>query len=73
MATVLALAALAGGVALVVVGAEVFAEHLEAASRRLGVSAFALALLLAGAEPGHYGVKDADDVLPPFEQLGAGG
>jgi hypothetical protein len=33
----------------------------------------ALALLLAGAEPGHYGVKDADDVLPPFEQLGAGG
>jgi cation:H+ antiporter len=51
MATVLALAALAGGVALVVVGAEVFAEHLEAASGRLGVSAFALALLLAGAEP----------------------
>jgi len=51
MATVLALVALAGGVALVVVGAEVFAEHLEAASRRLGVSAFALALLLAGAEP----------------------
>ena len=51
MATVLALAALAGSVALVVVGAEVFAEHLEAASRRLGVSAFALALLLAGAEP----------------------
>jgi Copper transport outer membrane protein, MctB len=33
----------------------------------------ALALLLAGAEPGHYGVKDADDVLPPFEQLDAGG
>jgi cation:H+ antiporter len=51
MNTVLAVAALAGGVALVVVGAEVFAEHLEAASRRLGVSAFALALLLAGAEP----------------------
>src|SRR5215207_9716152 len=51
MATVVALAALAGGVALIVVGAEVFAEHLEAASRRLGVSAFALALLLAGAEP----------------------
>jgi cation:H+ antiporter len=51
MATVFALAALAGGVALIVVGAEVFAEHLEAASRRLGVSAFALALLLAGAEP----------------------
>jgi len=33
----------------------------------------ALALLLAGAEPGHYGVNDADDVLPPIEQLGAGG
>jgi hypothetical protein len=32
----------------------------------------ALALLLAGAEPGHYGVNDADDVLPPFEQLTAG-
>jgi cation:H+ antiporter len=40
-----------GGVTLVVVGAELFAEHLDAASRRLGVSAFALALLLAGAEP----------------------
>jgi cation:H+ antiporter len=51
MATVLALTALAGGIALIVVGAEVFAEHLEAASRRLGVSAFVLALLLAGAEP----------------------
>jgi len=33
----------------------------------------ALALLLAGAEPGHYGVNDADDVLPPLEQLDAGG
>ena len=51
MATVLAVAAFAAGVTLVVVGAELFAEHLEAASRRLGVSAFALALLLAGAEP----------------------
>lgn len=40
-----------GGVALIVWGAETFAEHLAAASARLGVSAFALALLLAGAEP----------------------
>ena len=39
------------GVALIVWGAEAFAEHLGAASVRLGVSSFALALLLAGAEP----------------------
>jgi cation:H+ antiporter len=39
------------GVALIVWGAEAFAEHLSAASARLGVSTFALALLLAGAEP----------------------
>src|ERR1700756_3358012 len=39
------------GVGLIVWGAEAFAEHLGAASVRLGVSAFALALLLAGAEP----------------------
>jgi cation:H+ antiporter len=39
------------GVALIVWGAEAFAEHLGAASVRLGVSTFALALLLAGAEP----------------------
>jgi cation:H+ antiporter len=32
-------------------GAETFAEHLTDASARLGVSTFALALLLAGAEP----------------------
>ena len=40
-----------GGVAAIVWGAETFAEHLAVASTRLGVSAFALALLLAGAEP----------------------
>jgi cation:H+ antiporter len=40
-----------GGAGLIVWGAETFAEHLAAASVRLGVSAFALALLLAGAEP----------------------
>jgi cation:H+ antiporter len=51
MSTALAILALAAGVALVVAGAELFAEHLEGASRRLGVSAFAVALLLAGAEP----------------------
>jgi cation:H+ antiporter len=39
------------GVALIVWGAEVFAEHLAAASSGLRVSTFALALLLAGAEP----------------------
>jgi cation:H+ antiporter len=39
------------GVALIVWGAESFAEHLGTAAVRLGVSSFALALLLAGAEP----------------------
>lgn len=39
------------GVVAIVWGAEAFAEHLAAASTRLGVSAFALAILLAGAEP----------------------
>ena len=39
------------GVAAIVWGAETFAEHLPVASARLGVSAFALAVLLAGAEP----------------------
>ena len=39
------------GVVLIVWGAEAFAEHLGAAAVRLRMSAFALALLLAGAEP----------------------
>jgi cation:H+ antiporter len=39
------------GTAAIVGGAELFTDHLAAASRRLGISAFALALLLAGAEP----------------------
>lgn len=43
--------AVLAGVAAIVWGAETFAEHLGTASTRLGVSAFALALLLAGAEP----------------------
>lgn len=40
-----------GGLGLIVWGAETFAEHLAAASVRLGASAFGLAVLLAGAEP----------------------
>jgi len=47
----LELVVVAAGVALIVWGAEAFAEHLAVASVRLGVSAFALAVLLAGAEP----------------------
>ena len=39
------------GVGLIVWGAETFAEHLGVASVKLGVSVFAMALLLAGAEP----------------------
>ncbi|MGE3445884.1 MAG: hypothetical protein AB7L13_24870 [Acidimicrobiia bacterium] len=39
------------GVAAVVWGAETFAKHLAVASTRLGVLPFALAILLAGAEP----------------------
>ncbi len=50
--TIIAWFLLAGvGVGLIVWGAETFAEHLAVASTRLGVSAFALAVLLAGAEP----------------------
>ena len=51
MTLVLWLLAFAVGVGLIVWGAEAFAEHLGRASVRLGVSSFALALLLAGAEP----------------------
>jgi cation:H+ antiporter len=39
------------GVVLIVWGSELFAEHLAAAAVRLRISSFALALLLAGAEP----------------------
>lgn len=39
------------GVALIVWGAETFAKHLAVASARLGVTVFALGILLAGAEP----------------------
>jgi cation:H+ antiporter len=40
-----------GGALAIVWGAELFAEHLSGAAARLGVSSFALAVLLAGAEP----------------------
>jgi cation:H+ antiporter len=51
MTTVAWLALAALGVAAIVWGAEAFAEHLSVAATRLGVSGFALAILLAGAEP----------------------
>lgn len=49
--TAAALALAGAGVAAIVWGAESFAEHLARAAARLGVTTFALALLLAGAEP----------------------
>ena len=39
------------GAVLLTVGAEAFAEHVQGASSRLGVSVVALGVLLAGAEP----------------------
>ena len=51
MTTIAWLALAIVGAAAIVWGAETFAEHLSVASVRLGVSAFALAILLAGAEP----------------------
>ena len=51
MSTVGWLVVALAGVACIVWGAETFAEHLAVASIRLGVSAFAVALLLAEAEP----------------------
>ncbi len=47
----LLVAAAVVGVALIVWGAEMFARHVAAAATRLGVTVFALAILLAGAEP----------------------
>ncbi len=51
MGVVVDVVALLAGVAIIVWGAETFAEHLASAAARLGVTSFALALLLAGAEP----------------------
>ena len=48
---VVAVGLVGAGVVAIVWGAEHFAENLARASTRLGVSTFALALLLAGAEP----------------------
>ena len=42
---------LAVAAVLLLVGAELFAEHAAGAGRRLGISALAVGLLLAGAEP----------------------
>lgn len=51
MATFFLLVLIIASVGAIVWGAEAFAEHLGAAARHLGTSTFALALLLAGAEP----------------------
>ena len=51
MSDVAAVLAVLAGVAAIVWGAEAFAEHLAPAAVALRVSTFALALLLAGAEP----------------------
>lgn len=51
LATVIAVVLLVAGAALLTAGAEAFAEHIGAASSRLGVSVLALGILLAGAEP----------------------
>lgn len=51
MTDMAAVATVVVGVAAIVWGAEAFAEHLAPAAVALRVSTFALALLLAGAEP----------------------
>lgn len=51
MHTFLSLAGVVVGAGFIVFGAEQFAENLSEASARLGITAFALAVLLAGAEP----------------------
>jgi len=51
MISLLWVVVLLAGVAIIVWGSEQFSEHLSSASLALGVSSFALALLLAGAEP----------------------
>jgi cation:H+ antiporter len=48
---VIGLALLAVSAAMLIAGAELFAENVAAAARRLGVTVFAAAFLLAGAEP----------------------
>ncbi|MGH9111694.1 MAG: sodium:calcium antiporter, partial [Acidimicrobiales bacterium] len=48
---VLGLVLLAASAVALTAGAELFAEHAGAAGRRLGVTALAVGVLLAGAEP----------------------
>lgn len=59
------------GVCAIVWGAEIFAKHLAAAAAQLGVSSFALALLLAGAEPEELATAMAASVrkLPAISRL----
>ncbi len=47
----LGLALLVAGGVLLAIGAELFAEHVMGAARRVGLTTFGLAVLLAGAEP----------------------
>jgi cation:H+ antiporter len=49
--TAVAVVLLVAGAVLLTAGAEAFAEHITAASARVGVSVLALGILLAGAEP----------------------
>ncbi len=51
MTTVLLLLLLIASTGAIVWGAEAFAEHLSSVAKYLGTSTFALAILLAGAEP----------------------
>lgn len=51
MGLLISVVLLVGAAVLLAAGAELFAEHAAGAGRRLGVSALAVGLLLAGAEP----------------------
>lgn len=48
---IVGLGLLAVSAVMLLVGAELFAEHAESAGTRLGVTALAVGVLLAGAEP----------------------
>src|SRR5487761_1689827 len=51
MVVALGLGMLAVSAAMLIAGAELFTENVGAAARRLGITVFAAAFLLAGAEP----------------------
>ena len=51
LGTLLAVALLVVGAALLTAGAEAFVRHISPAASRLGVTVLALGILLAGAEP----------------------